>query len=254
MRKFWRSVIGDRKSAIGSRRPDGPIPTSVLRPPTSVLRPPASGVTLLELLAVLTVISISLMIVVGAYGSWGTAHALSGATRILEAGLQQARSLAVSQNAYVAFDYGSYVTNDVQTMTYFQIFLCTNESEVVAAVLQQAAAGTALDLSDDTFGATPAAPFQRLSGHVSLGSITETDMTSGSSRVVEGTPLFFRPDGSAWSWDDVRAHYLCVQTRERFAMRATKLDNTDDPKPLKRLLRIDLATGLVTVIKGEAQP
>lgn len=202
---------------------------------------PRAGVTLLELLAVLTVISISLMIVVGAYGSWGTAHALSGATRILEASLQQARALAVSQNAHVAFDYGSRSTNDLQTVTGFRIFLCTNENEMVAAVLQQAAAGTALDLSGDSLGATPAAPFQRLSGHVSLGTITEEDMTSGSAKVVEGGPLFFRPDGSAWSWKDVHAHYLCVQTRERFASDETS-------QPLTRVLRVDLATGLVTVI------
>ena len=214
--------------------------------------------TLFELLAVLTVIGILLVVLVGAYGSWGTAHALTGATRVLEMGLAQARTLAMTQNAYVAFDYGSIETNNFKTVTGFQSFLCmpTNDTPSVETVLQQSLSGdaTMAGLSEDTVSITPAAPFQRLSGHVRLAYIRETDIKSGSPSLHNNVTLFFRPDGSVWSWDDARAHYLCVYTQERFVTGRTTLDNTDLPKPLTRLLRVDLATGLVTVIKPEALP
>ena len=196
------------------------------------------GFTLFELLAVLTIIGISLAVLVGAYGSWGTAHALTGATRVLEAGLAQARTLAMTSGSYVGFDYGSVETNNNKTVTGFQIFLCTNEnSEVEAELKQWTSNQTALDMQH----ITRATPYQRLTGQLRLGNVPENLLGSGSHS--DSATLFFRPDGSAWSWEDQRAHYLCVFTQERFAR------NPNDAQPLLRYLRIDLATGLVTVIK-----
>jgi prepilin-type N-terminal cleavage/methylation domain-containing protein len=200
---------------------------------------PRSGLTLFELLAVLTVISIGLMILVGSYGSWGTAHALTGATRILEAGLQQARSTAMSQNAYVGFEYGSVSTNSIQTVTGFQFFLFTNDNAEVAAELQDwVDPSAALDLPFTI----PASPFQRLSGHVVLGNIQEKDIKIVPPSISAGVILVFRPDGSVWSWEDKQAHYLCVQTRERFAK------GQPTAQSLMRILRVDLTTGFITVI------
>lgn len=211
-----------------------------------------SGFTLFELLAVLTVISIGLVVLLGAYNSWGTAHALTGATRVLKAGLEQARTMAITQSAYVAFDYGSVQINDVQTVSGFQFFLCapTNDTVSVEAVLQALTTGSDLsDISRNTLTITPTAPYQRLSGHVQLAYIRETDLQSETPRLYDSMTLFFRPDGSAWSDPtDTRGHYLCVYTKERFS-RGEK-----DSAPLERYLRVDLATGLVTVIEPEATP
>jgi len=202
------------------------------------------GFTLFELLAVLTIISIGLVVLVGAYGSWGTAHALTGATRVLEAGLAQARTMAMAQNAYMAFEYGSVVTNDIKTVTGFQIYRYTNENAEVAAELDRVASSepTALDLPDRE----PAAPYQRLSGYVRLKNVEEKQL--GDETSANSATFVFRPDGSAWSWDDKRAHYLYVYTTERFARK----DNNSEP--LMRLLRVDLATGLVSVITPEVTP
>jgi len=206
--------------------------------------------TLFELIAVLTVIGIGLAVLVGAYGSWGTAHALTGATRIVEAGLQQARTLAVTRRAYVAFVYGSEVTNQTRVVTGFQTFLCqpTNDTISVEAVLSNMLnsgdiwAGPA----DDLF--TPATPHQRLSGHVRLAYAQETAPISPDS----GSDMwlfFFRPDGSVFSApDDKHAHHIMVYSQERFH----RGNNTSEP--LLRYLRIDLATGTVTIIKPEVTP
>jgi len=204
------------------------------------------GFTLFELLAVLTVISISLVVLVGAYGSWGTASALTGATRVLQAGLAQARTLAMTQNAYVGFEYGSVATNNVKTVTGFQLFLCTNDNADVAAELSRwSSEPTALDMQD----VTPVAPYQRLTGHVLLGNVPESQLAQLSTLSHFDTGvLLFRPDGSVWSWDEKRAHYLIAYTKERFAQTQSSAE------PLVRLLRVDLATGLVTVIKPEATP
>ena len=199
-----------------------------------------AGFTLFELLGVLTLIGIVLVVVLGAYGSWGTAHALTGATRVLEAGLQQARTLARTQRAFVGFEYGSVSTNAAQTVTGFQLYLCTNDNSEVAAILQQLQDGTQISDSEyERMGVTKAAPFQRLSGHVRLANLAGQPP---SFVAAEGS-LFFRPDGSAWSWDDQSAHYVALSSKELF-----------DKIPLARILRVDLATGLVTVTKEEVQP
>ena len=195
------------------------------------------GFTLFELLGVLTLISIMLVVLLGSYSSWGTAHALTGAARIVEAGLQKGRTLAMTQHAYVGFEYGSYNTNEMQVISGFQLFLCTNENAVVEALLQQNNSDV---ISGSSLGITPAAPYQRISGHIRLAYMNEDQ-----SLREEGSVIFFRPDGSVWSGiaSDPHVHYLCVLSRERF--------NKD---PLTRILRVDLATGLVTVLKEEATP
>jgi len=242
-----RSTLNAQRSTLNAEGPKNPLRLCISALTTFELRnfrTSCRAFTLFELIAVLTVIGIGLAVLVGSYGSWGTAHALTGATRILEAGLTQARTLAMTQNAYVGFDYGSVETNTFQTVTGFQLFLCTNENAVVAdalAALSGSSKTAALD--EDVFGIIPAAPYQRLTGHVRLGYIRENDIASPSPTFHNSVTLFFRPDGSVWSWDDTRAHYLCVYTKERFA-------RDTGSEPLSRLLRIDLATGLATLIGG----
>ena len=220
---------------------------SLLHSPLRPLGGRNNAFTLFELLAVLTVIGIGLAILVGAYGSWGTAHALTGATRIVEAGLQQARTLAVTRRAYVAFVYGSEAINRTRVVTGFQTFLWTNDTVSAEAVISDMLnsgdgwAGPAGDL-------LPATPHQRLSGHVRLAYAQETAPSSPDS----GSDMwlfFFRPDGSVFSNPaDKYAHHIMVYSQERFH----RSNNTSEP--LLRYLRIDLATGTVTIIKPEVTP
>lgn len=209
---------------------------------SSPWRPPHGrnhGFTLFELLAVLTLISIGLVVLVGSYPSWGTAHAVSGATRVLEAGLTQARILAMTQTRYVGFQYESTAATNG-----FQLFLCTNETGAVAAGLDRLHGGQPLTESEsatlfENLGVTPAAPFQRLSGHIRLAY----QVDNIPSDLQDSGLLFFRPDGSARSAGDTRSHTVYVYTKSLF-----------DKVPLVRLVRVDLASGLTTVIKPEALP
>ena len=232
---------------------------SFLLSPLRLLRGRNKAFTLFELLAVLTVIGIGLAILVGAYGSWGTAHALTGATRVVEAGLQQARTLAVTRHAYVAFSYGSTNRPAVVTSatTGFQSFICTNAvppiDETVLKELVEHVDNNKIFIPSDGYEYTganrlilePATPFQRLSGHVRL-SRRETH-NSG-----EHTPslLIFRPDGSILTDDGITLpkypyHTIAIQTAESFPA-----PKSATPTPLVRLLRIDPATGLPTLIGG----
>lgn len=242
--------VWNRASGVGR-------PTFSPRPPTSDLRLPASGFTLFELLAVLTVIGIVLVALLGSYGSWGTAHAVSGAANVVESGLQQARTLARANNTFVAFRYGTETTNEIQTISGFQVFLCTNDSALVAAEVGSPYPASTPPLTDlqieallKGLQASPGAPYQRLSSHIRLAYQPEA-VTENSKNL---SVLIFRPDGSAWSAGDSRCHYVCVCSKELFAMGKTRSDNTDTPKPLMRILRVDLATGAVTTIKEEATP
>jgi len=192
--------------------------------------------TLFELLAVLTIIGIGLVVVVGSYGSWGTAHALTGTTRVVEAGLQQARTIAMTQSKYVGFLYESSATN------HFQIYLCTNENAEVAATLGQQYSGQTMTESKiaallQKLGQTPAAPDQRLTGHIRLAYLTEPTSTTTEETGI----LFFCPDGRVFGNPaETSAHYIGVYTRSLF-----------NQQPLCRLIRVDLATGLVAVIQPE---
>lgn len=215
------------------------------------------GFTLFELLGVLTLIGIVLVVLLGSYGSWGTAHAVTGTTRVLEAGLQQARSLARTQNEYVAFKYGTQTTNGIQTVSFFQIYVCTNDTENFASELSRPSSSSpptenevnTLLEPDGVLGASRAAPYQRLSGYICLAYKPEKTTEMKNLAV-----LIFRPDGSVWSASDTRCHFLCVYSKELFAIGKTNLENTDKPKPLTRILRVDLGTGFVTILKGEALP
>ncbi len=237
---------------------------SVQRSAFALLRPLRGrnkGFTLFELLAVLTVIGIGLAILVGAYGSWGTGHALTGATRIVESGLQQARTLAVARHAYVAFSYGSTNRPSVVTSatTGFQSFICTNavppvDETTLKDLVQNVDNKIFLPSQSTEFGdianpliLEPATPFQRLSGHVRLSRREKPD--SG-----EHTPalLIFRPDGSIMTDDgitqsDYHCHIIAIQTAKSFPV-----PGSSRPAPLVRLLRIDPATGTVTVL-GDAR-
>lgn len=221
-----------------------------------------AGYTLFELLAVLTVIAIGLSIIVGSYNSWGTAHALTGATRTVEAGLLQARILAMSQHAYVAFSYGS--TNSHQATlaftTGFQPFFCTNETTASESQLQELANVIAnenertflypatLGSGDNPLVISPAAPFQRLPRHVRL---SRWQTMQGTTTHHNPALLIFRPDGSILQ-DTINPaddpfHYIALETAESFSISQT------DTAPLFRIFRIDPSTGLTTVI-GETSP
>ena len=229
---------------------------SLLLSPLRLLRGRNKAFTLFELLAVLTVIGIGLAILVGSYGSWGTAHALTGATRVVEAGLQQARTLAVTRRAYVAFSYGS--TNNASAAssvtTGFQSFICTNALQQVNEEDLKTLIRVVTDarvflfpVEDPQLSLQPASPFQRLSGHVRLLRRETHDPDSG-----EHTPslLIFRPDGSIMTDDgitlpDYPYHTIAIQTAEPFPY-----PGSARPSPLTRLIRIDPATGLATLIGG----
>jgi len=217
--------------------------------------------TLFELIAVLTVIGIGLAVLVGAYGSWGTAHALTGATRILEAGLTQARALAMTQRTYIAFSYGSTnpPTAFLSATTGFQSFYCTNTippideadlKKLVQEIDNQKifipSQGTLFSGTGTDLVLEPAAPFQRLSRHVRL--LRRQAINSG-----EHTPalLIFRPDGSIFTDDgitlsDYPHHTLVIQTTESFP----DPDSPTQASPLVRIVRIDPATGLATFLGG----
>jgi len=219
---------------------------SLLHSPLRPLRGRNNAFTLFELLAVLTVISIIMALVVGSYGSWGTAHALTGATRIVEAGLNQARTFAITRRAYVAFSYGSAETSQSRIVTGFQSLLWTNDT-VSAETLLHATPTSDWEARD---GFTPATPLQRLTGHVRLAYVRESDMQAASPPpIYNDMTIFFRPDGSVLSDPaDKYAHHIVVYSLERFH----RGNNTSEP--LWRYLRIDLATGTVTIIKPEVTP
>ncbi len=209
-----------------------------------------NGFTLFELLAVLTVISVMLVLIVGSYGSWGTAHALTGATRIVEAGLTQARTIAITRRAYVAFSYGSSATNHNRVVTGFQSFLCepTNNTTSVETILKTILTpGRDLTyISEDDINISPAVPLQRITSHVRLAYVRESDVNSVSPVTYGEMTFFFRPDGSVLSDPaDTHAHYIIVYTQERFHRGGYATS------PLLRYMRIDLASGLVTIQNPE---
>ncbi len=222
-----------------------------------------SAFTLFEILAVLTIIGIGLTLLVGAYGSWGTAHAINGATRVVELGLQQARTRAISERAYVLFNYGTTnpPNNRLAITTGFQSFICTNvplsitevpllkESDLLP-LIQQFTDHSFLPamepLSDGQLVADPVTPFQRLSRHVRLTRRTTPENLQGYSPAV----VIFRPDGSILTDDGYATatspwHWIALETVESFTI------GRGQSAPLLRLFRIDPDTGLTTVRGGQ---
>ena len=215
-----------------------------------------AGYTLFELLAVLTVIGIGLSLILGSYNSWGTAHALTGATRTVEAGLQQARTLAMTQHAYVAFSYTNPPNATLSGVAGFQSFFCNLTNDTYASVeagLQATGFDSSRDDISDLNRSTgldilAATPFQRLSGHVRLAHIPEKNLSDPLAIPpnFRKMTLFFRPDGSVFTTgtgiDDTHTHNIIIYTRERFH----RGGNASAPR--LRLIRIDLSTGLTTLI------
>jgi prepilin-type N-terminal cleavage/methylation domain-containing protein len=211
------------------------------------------GFSMLELLAVLTVIGIAMVVLLGSYGSWGNVHALTGATGSVAAGLEEAKMLAKGRRQIVCFAYGSYVTNNVKAVTYFQPLFCqpTNGLESVTDVetaLMRSQAGQV--------NLVPAAPEQRLPGSVRLRVYTAND--SDTSISPEQGEFFFRPDGSAFSRQTdkrIRAHYISISTADAFSTATA-----GHTEPLHRILRVDFATGQINQFDrlsettGEAKP
>ena len=225
------------------------------------------GFTLFELLAALTVIAIGLSLIVGSYNSWGTAHALTGATRTVEAGLQQARTLAMSQRTYVVFTYGT-TNSTLSRTTGFQPFFCTNINETAVSetdlnFLADAfndPASTFLPLDGDRDSVRPlilepATPFQRLSGHVRLTRLTAAPEHLPLPTIAAPVSIIvFRPDGSIVPDTIVTQsppapfHTIVLETITAFPR-----PDQATTAPLSRLFRIDPATGLTTII-GEPTP
>ena len=217
------------------------------------------GFTIFELLVVMAVISISLMVVLGAYSSWATVHALNGAVRTLEAGLLQARATAKAKNTYVKFVYetSGLSSNSVKLVSGFQSFICTNSADrsIITSALEQystepaGAAGNDITNENSAFSRqfVPLASAQWLTGHVELQSVGESAFNAdpnGFQTSGNGSTIIFCPDGSAWSWNDVSAHHLVVLTRKQFAR--------DGPsEPIFRVMRINLATGTVSVFRPQ---
>jgi hypothetical protein len=121
----------------------------------------------------------------------------------------------------------SQTTNRVQHITSSQLYLCTNDTGNVEALLDSR--------NFDDLRLTPATPVNNYSGQIRIASFTRT-----SPQEEPGVILFFRPDGSIWNGDDSQYHYIAIYSRRLFNM-----------KSLSRLLHIDLTTGAVNLIREE---
>lgn len=218
--------------------------------------PHRRGITIFELIAVLGVIGIVLTLVAGNYNTWGTAHAISNATTIVEQGLRQARTLATTRRAYVAFNYGTEV-GLAPHATGFELISCTTGDEQIniESQLQSLARNsTGADLRADQANLefTAIGSLQRLPGHVRLGYISEENLlidrdTTPSDVLAPDSAitLFFRPDGSAMILGDAtdqQTHTILLYTRAKFHR------GNRHAAPLYRLVRLDLTTGIATQI------
>ena len=188
-----------------------------------------SAFSLFELIAVLTVTGIIFMVVLGSYNSWSSIHACNGAARILKAGLVQARTLAQTKNRYVAFEFSTFTSNRLQQVSGYQIYICTNNTGNTEQLLNTMLSSASLNDQQSAvnqMGVSYAAPYQRFSSHIRLD--TET-------------LLFFRPNGSVWNGSaDAHSHYAGIYSKQLF-----------NQLPLTRILRIDLATGAIEIIRTE---
>jgi len=233
----------------------------------SNFRTSSKGFTIFETVAVLTVISIALAIVLGAYNSWATVHALDGAARTLEAGLRHAHTAAKAKSTYVMFYYATegYADNMVKLVSGFESSICTNDWDrsIITEALDECSefecigAECAIDPEiDSNFNRQfiPLTSAQRLTGHIVLGYVPERyvldikkdDFPSGSRGLI-----IFCPDGSVWGWNDKSEHTIVISTRKLFAPRQ---NDEASYRPLHRILRVNLATGAVTTFRPEQLP
>jgi len=241
---------------------------SELRTPNSELRTSSRGFTMFETLAVLTVISITLVVMLGAYSSWATFHSLDGAARTLETGLLHARASAKAKSTYVMFYYETegHADGTVKLTSGFQSFVCTNDWDrtIITDTLELNATLDCLGAGDIrppenpntdsefTKQFIPLTSPQRITGHVELGYIKEADITSirnpGFQLYGSAGLIIFCPDGSVWGWNDPSEHTIVISTRKRFAR------SPEPPAPIRRILRVNLATGTVTTFRPEQLP
>ena len=194
------------------------------------------GFTIFELLAVLTIIGVTLAVTLGAYNSWATAHALNSATRIVEAGLLHARTTAKTMNSYVLFVCRSRVpdssadTNLKQVSEYYTI-TCTNDVDTLIGKLRgwDADVDTLLTQAFGTDSTLVPIAKQVLSRHVS----------------VYDDVLVFCPDGGLLQWEEAEraAYALYIRTRKNFVTQ----EAFGTSAPLYRLILIDAATGLAAI-------
>ncbi|MCL2104056.1 MAG: type II secretion system GspH family protein [Kiritimatiellaeota bacterium] len=197
------------------------------------------GFTLLELLAVLMIIGLSLVVVLGAYTSWATIHALDGAVRTVEGGVLQARALAKANHSYVLFTYSTTdpATNVLRQISTYDIRLCRPDTNGVANPL-------AVDYQFDSMSLALVTS-QRINRHVSLrgGSVFSAMEDYGS--------LVFTPDGGlAVDEGDPLGpspHYIVISTRKRFADSRSNFS----AESLYRIIRVDYATGLPTALRPD---
>ncbi|MCL1919863.1 MAG: type II secretion system GspH family protein [Kiritimatiellaeota bacterium] len=229
-------------------------------PPSTLHPPPFSlGFTIFELLAVLTIISIALTVILGSYTSWAVIQALDGTARTLEAGLLKARATAKAQSTYVKFFYETAQLSPDSTKqgSGYQLFVCTNDTDraIITEMLEQCASYDCLgagDIMDEESVFSKQffpMPLQRLTGHVELGYVKETETsainTSGFDPSSRGGLIIFCPDGSVWGWSDRSEHNIVISSRKRFTR------PNDTSRPLRRVLRVNLATGMATTIDAK---
>lgn len=202
--------------------------------------------TLFELLAVLTITGVILMVALGSYNSWSSMHACTGVTYVIKAGLDQARSLAISKNQYIFFDYFTQTTNHMQSSS-FQLFVGTNTTESSIESLADKLSGdiplTDLESLWDSMGIIRAAPPVHLSKHVrisALDTLKGKDLQNNFDAVDD--TLIFQPDGTLWKDSSIanQNYYIAIYTKRKF-----------HGQPLKRFLKINYATGLVEIIIPE---
>ena len=197
--------------------------------------------SLFELIAVMSITGIVFMVVLGSYNSWSSIHSCNGAARILKAGLVQARTLAQTKNRYVAFEFSTFTSNRLQQVSGYQIYICTNNTGNTEQLLNTMLSSASLDDQQSAvnqMGISYAAPYQRLSSHIRLVSAAKpADLDNPDP----GALLFFRPNGSVWNGSaDTHSHYAGIYSKQLF-----------NQLPLTRILRIDLATGAIEIIRTE---
>lgn len=199
------------------------------------------GFTIFEVLAVLTVIGIALVVTLGSYGSWAASHALDSATRILEAGLLNARAAAKANNTYVMVHVDMQSGRDTNTLMVvdgFTLYTCVCTNDITDP------RSLDFDLAElPTIQITS----QRLNRHVTVW------LSSGW--VFSENLVFFCPDGSLLTAADQNLYpkgdpepaEFWVGTRKPFA-------SSSQPRsaPLYRAIRVDPATGFPTICNPES--